>query len=237
MCLVAWHSSYAATNLNTGDCARSIFSWTSFSPLIPSFLISRACLSTSPYIVLKHRIVTCFVGLASASSQHCSLMLQAKMGDKSPSDSDVILPMRDPYMSQIVSGEKDYEFRKYRLKPSVKRIWFYRTAPHSSITHVCETLPARTRNPGDAPLEKDGLGNTEFNDRHKDWDGYDFAYKMVTVRALRRPITLEEMKEKHGFKMAPRGLVYLPKSINDIVELREQTLVRRLMFGLLLSLS
>ncbi|KAJ5562866.1 hypothetical protein N7461_001627 [Penicillium sp. DV-2018c] len=152
-------------------------------------------------------------------------MSQTKTEDNSPSDSDVILPMRDPYMSQIINGEKDYEFRKYRLKPSVKRIWFYRTAPHSSITHVCETLPARTRNPGDAPLETDGLGNIEFNDRHKDWDGYDFAYKMVTVVELRRQITLEEMKEKHGFKMAPRGLVYLPKSISDIVELGEQTLL------------
>jgi len=139
-------------------------------------------------------------------------------------------------MSQIIDGRKNYEFRKYCLKPSVERIWFYRTAPHSSITHVCETLSARTRNPGDPPLEEDGLGNAEFNNRHKDWDGFDFAYKMVTVRELQRPITLDEMKEKHGFKLAPRGLVYLPKSINDSVELEEQKLVRRLMSGLLLSL-
>ncbi|KAJ5716020.1 uncharacterized protein N7483_013201 [Penicillium malachiteum] len=76
--------------------------------------------------------------------------------------SDVILPMRDPYMTQIIKGVKNYEFRKYRLKASVKRIWLYRTAPHSSITRVCEILPARTRNPGDLPLEKDGLGDSEF---------------------------------------------------------------------------
>ncbi|OQD75588.1 hypothetical protein PENDEC_c006G01030 [Penicillium decumbens] len=152
-------------------------------------------------------------------------MPRAKMGARCPSDSDVILPMRDPYMSQIIDGRKNYEFRKYCLKPSVKRIWFYRTAPHSSITHVCETPSARTRNPGDPPLEEDGLGNAEFNNRHKDWDGYDFAYKMVTVRELQRPITLDEMKEKHGFKLAPRGLVYLPKSINDSVELEDQKLL------------
>ncbi|KAJ5633871.1 hypothetical protein N7528_001713 [Penicillium herquei] len=140
-------------------------------------------------------------------------------------DSDVILPMRGPYMDQIVRGEKNYEFRKYRLKSTVKRIWFYRTAPHSSITHVCDTSSARTRNPGDLPLEEDGLGNSEFNSRHPDWDGYDFAYKMMTVRELRQPITLSEMKENHGFKLAPRGLGYLPKSIGDMVDLDEQKMV------------
>ncbi|EPE31321.1 PUA [Glarea lozoyensis ATCC 20868] len=94
---------------------------------------------------------------------------------------DVILPMREPYMQQIVNGEKNYEFRKYRLKASVKRIWFYSTAPQSSIEYVCEILPAKTRNAGDLALEEDGLGNKEFNERHKDWEGYDFAYEVTSV--------------------------------------------------------
>lgn len=160
---------------------------------------------------------------------------------KSPGEhitpSDVILPMQDPYMTQITEGKKNYEFRKYRLKPSVKRTWFYRTAPHSSITHVCETTPARTRNPGDLPLDEDGLGNAEFNNRHKDWDGYDFAYEMVTVYELKQPITLKEMKDKHGFKAAPRGLVYLPKSISDCVDWQQQKLVSELDLHFHLALS
>lgn len=137
---------------------------------------------------------------------------------KSPSCADVILPMRDPYMEQIIDGKKNYEFRKYYLKPSVKRIWFYRTAPHSSITHICEIQSARTRNPGDAPLEEDGLGNAEFNRRDKDWNGYDFAYHMLAVYELRCPISLKEMRDKYGFKSAPRGLVYLPRLISDNVD-------------------
>lgn len=128
-------------------------------------------------------------------------------------------------MEQIIDGTKTYEFRRYRLNSEVERIWFYRTAPHSSITHICETLPAQTRNPGDAPLEEDGLGNVEFNTGHKDWDGYDYAYKMVTVYELRQPITLKEMKEKHGFKSAPRGFMYLPTSISDCHDWKQQRLV------------
>lgn len=162
---------------------------------------------------------------------------EKKSPSKHVAPSDVILPMQDPYMTQIAEGKKDYEFRKYRLKPSVKRIWFYRTAPHSSITHVCETMSARTRDPGDLPLDEDGLGNAEFNNRHKDWDGYDFAYEMVTVYELKRPITLKEMKEKHGFKAAPRGLVYLPKSISDTVNWQQQKLVSNLNLRLHFALS
>jgi len=129
-------------------------------------------------------------------------------------------------MGQIVNGTKNHEFRKYRLKPSIKRIWFYRTAPHSALTHICEILPARTRNPGDPPLAEDGAGNAEFNNRHKDWDGYDFAYKIVSVYELLTPISLAAMRREYGFKAAPRGLVYLPQGVAKRVAWRQQRLIR-----------
>jgi predicted transcriptional regulator len=139
--------------------------------------------------------------------------------------SDVVLGIQDPYMGQIVNGTKNYEFRTYKLKPSVKRIWFYRTAPHSSITHVCEILPARTRDKSDAPLEEDGLGNKEFNTRHKDWDRFDFAYKITSVYELREPLRLAEMKAEYGFKSAPRGIVYLPRLVSQQVAWNQQKLI------------
>ncbi len=128
-------------------------------------------------------------------------------------------------MSQIVDWTKNYEFRKYCLKPSVKRIWFYRTAPHSALTHICEILPARTRNPGDPPLEENGSGNAEFNNRHQDWGGYDFAYKIVSVYELRHSIPLATMRSEYGFKAATRGLVYLPQVVVKHVAWRQQKLI------------
>lgn len=129
-------------------------------------------------------------------------------------------------MQQIVNGEKNYEFRKYCLKESVKRIWFYSTAPQSSIEYVCEILPARTRNVGDLPLEEDGLGNEEFNAKHQDWDGYDFAYKILSVYQIRKPVTLKDLRDDHGMRSAPRGLVYVPLSLVNLVDWREQSKVR-----------
>ena len=89
-------------------------------------------------------------------------------------------------MEQIVSGEKTYEFRKYDIGRDVERIWFFTNAPVESIQYVCEIEPARTRNPGDLPLEEDGIGNREFNERDEEWVGYDFAYKVLAVWKLER---------------------------------------------------
>ncbi|KAK3366915.1 hypothetical protein B0T24DRAFT_535019 [Lasiosphaeria ovina] len=144
------------------------------------------------------------------------------------SRTDVILPMRDPYMSQILSGAKNHEFRKYRLSARVARIWVYRTAPHSALTHICSIAPggARTRVAGvDAPLTEDGLGNAEFNARHADWEGYDFAYRILSVWELRTPVPLAELRAEYGFRAAPRGLVYLPRSVAQRVVWHRQTLI------------
>jgi predicted transcriptional regulator len=137
--------------------------------------------------------------------------------------SDVILVIQEPYMQQIVSGKKTYEFRKYRLEQSVKRIWFYSTAPQSSIDYICEILPAKTRSPGDLPLAEDGIGNREFNTRHKDWEGYDFAYKILSVYKIKNPITLNDLKDNHGMSSAPRGLIYAPSSLLECVEWQNQS--------------
>lgn len=121
-------------------------------------------------------------------------------------------------MQQIVRGEKNYEFRRYLIASSVQRVWFYLNAPLSHIGYICGIDPARTRNAGDSPLTEDGLGNKEFNERHRDWDGYDFAYRIISVYKLRSPIGLQEFKSHYGAKGAPRGLVYVPESIlKDVI--------------------
>ncbi|EJD55288.1 hypothetical protein AURDEDRAFT_49906 [Auricularia subglabra TFB-10046 SS5] len=138
---------------------------------------------------------------------------------------DAILPLQGNYMDEIVQRMKTYEFRRYRIRASVQRVWFYLNAPASAIAYVCEIDPARTRNKGDAPLPEDGRGNREFNTRHKDWDRYDFAYRIRSVRKLDPPLTIAIMKQKYEFKMAPRGMVFLPEQIALDVPWRDQELL------------
>ncbi|KAK4185407.1 hypothetical protein QBC35DRAFT_503775 [Podospora australis] len=142
-------------------------------------------------------------------------------GNSSDGPADAILAMQDPYMDQIIPGQKTYESRKYRLQPSVQRVWFCRVAPHSAITHISEILPARTRD-ADKPLEEDGLGNREFNTHDKDWRGYEYAYRILTLYELNDPIPLSEMRGKYGFKGAPRAVLYVPREMAEDVIWDEQ---------------
>jgi predicted transcriptional regulator len=135
---------------------------------------------------------------------------------------DVVLAMNQPYMEQIVSGLKTFEFRKYRIAENVQRVWFYITAPESRISHICDIAAARTPTEGDEPLPLNGLGNKEFNERHADWDGYDYAYVIKAVYQLTVPIELKVMKEKYGWKGAPRGLVYVSPEMAQAFPLEDQ---------------
>ncbi|KAF9253936.1 hypothetical protein L218DRAFT_968568 [Marasmius fiardii PR-910] len=87
-------------------------------------------------------------------------------------------------MNQIVLRKKTYEFRRFRILPSVKRVWFYLNTPESCIAFICEIDPACTRKPGDTPLPEDGVGNREFNASHKDYMGLDYAYRFRSVWGL-----------------------------------------------------
>ncbi|KAI0746077.1 hypothetical protein C8Q76DRAFT_49600 [Earliella scabrosa] len=154
-----------------------------------------------------------------------SARAKAKKPAVAATHTDAILPMTDDYMQQIVRREKTYEFRRYRISDSVKRVWFYLNAPRSAIVYICDIDSARTRNPGDPALPEDGAGNREFNTRHRDWDKYDFAYRVRSVRQLSTPIDLKVMKERYGIKGAPRGLVYVPPSMLEDVHLEAQELL------------
>jgi predicted transcriptional regulator len=128
----------------------------------------------------------------------------------------MILAMNDPYMQQIIDGIKTYEFRKYNMA-GIQRIWFYRTAPYSAITHICPVSQAITRNNGDEPLPEDGLGNKEYNDKDPDYEGYDYAYRIKEVYEINaeggKGITRDMMRDEHGMKIPPRGRVTVPESM------------------------
>lgn len=139
--------------------------------------------------------------------------------------------MTDDYMQEIVRGNKNYEFRRYRIALSVTRVWFYLTTPQSHIGYICEIDNAVTRTVTDEKLVEDGLGNKEFNECHKDSDGWDYAYRIRSVYKLQAPITLAIMKSKYGMKMAPRGLIYTPLQLALDTPWQEQKLILRRLRG------
>lgn len=43
-------------------------------------------------------------------------------------DTDVLLAIKPDHLANIISREKNHEYRKYRLKDGVVRLWLYETA-------------------------------------------------------------------------------------------------------------
>ncbi|KAK7031286.1 hypothetical protein VNI00_013539 [Paramarasmius palmivorus] len=128
------------------------------------------------------------------------------------SSEDAILPMTDEYMQQI-----NLVYRQTYMV-------LHQRATLFRDVHL-RNRPSSNTNPGDDPLPEDGLGNHEFNTRHEDWDRYDYAYRVKSVRKIGVPLDLKVMKERYGVKNAPRSLVYVPPKMVKDTPLEEQLLV------------
>ena len=61
---------------------------------------------------------------------------KAKAGDDGRSLEDAILCIKPEFTKLIAERKKNHEYRKYKLKDSVKHLWLYETAPTSAITYV-----------------------------------------------------------------------------------------------------
>ena len=56
------------------------------------------------------------------------------------STTDVLLTIKPEFTKLIAQRKKNHEYRKYKLKESVCRLWLYETAPTSAITCVVSSL-------------------------------------------------------------------------------------------------
>ncbi|EGU74661.1 hypothetical protein HZS61_005666 [Fusarium oxysporum f. sp. conglutinans] len=81
-------------------------------------------------------------------------------------ETDVLLAIKPEHLENIISREKNHEYRKYRLKDGVSRLWLYETGSgggRSSITYIAVITPNTRHEPGFVPTEPFGIGNEDFN--------------------------------------------------------------------------
>ncbi|PGG95012.1 hypothetical protein AJ79_10319 [Helicocarpus griseus UAMH5409] len=157
----------------------------------------------------KHRI--------SKKPQPAKSKSKSKSKSTGPIDrilTDVILSIKPLHLGNIVSRQKNHEYRKYRLRDGVTRLWFYETgdggAGRASITHIA-VIPASIRHtPGFVPAEPFGIGNAEFNDGLKE---SKYGYPILELFELVQPVTLAEMKSRWGMGGAPMGWRYVERDL------------------------
>ncbi|KAF4983794.1 hypothetical protein FZEAL_878 [Fusarium zealandicum] len=108
--------------------------------------------------------------------------------------SDVLLSIKPGHFANIVGRQKNHEYRKYRLKDCIGRLWLYETgggSGRSSIPHIAVIPPSVRHTPGSVPVEPLGIGNAEFN---AGLIQSKYGYPILELYELDRPVTLLEMK-------------------------------------------
>src|ERR1700751_5929281 len=52
-------------------------------------------------------------------------------------DTDAILSIKPEFADLIANRKKNHEYRKYRMRDTLKRIWLLETAPSSALRFFC----------------------------------------------------------------------------------------------------
>lgn len=122
---------------------------------------------------------------------------------------DVYLSIKPEHISNIALRLKNHDYRRYLLPKSVQRIWFYTTAPISSIHYIARISSGRV--PGQVP-EDGGIGNADFNAGKK---VSKYGYEILELWELDPPISLQQAKAKGYLKAPPQRFCRVPQVVID----------------------
>lgn len=115
---------------------------------------------------------------------------------------DIVVSIYPKFTNLIITGEKNYEFRKYIPKRGVDRLWIYSSSPIRSLEYMAEIdkiveFPQKI-------VEK-GIGNDDFNNGLKK---SKYAYHIKHLYRLSTSLSLERLRNEFEFS-APQSYFYL----------------------------
>mgnify|MGYP001594126032 CR=1 FL=1 len=114
---------------------------------------------------------------------------------------DIFLSIKPNFSSLIESREKTYEFRRYKPKYSIKRIWLYVMSPDSNLKYIAEVGGA-LEYPNQIP--ENDVGNADFN---KGLKVSKFAFPILHLDELVEGIPLQRLRDEFNFN-PPQGYIY-----------------------------
>lgn len=113
----------------------------------------------------------------------------------------IYLSIKPKFTKMIETGEKNHEFRKYYPKEKIDHLYVYESAPTSALKYIIQ-IGEVIEYPN--KISELGYGNADFNNGLKK---SKYAYQIVHVDILEKPICLSELKQKYGFS-APQSYAY-----------------------------
>ncbi|KAM5537875.1 hypothetical protein V8D89_008351 [Ganoderma adspersum] len=139
---------------------------------------------------------------------------KAKAGDDDRSLENVVLCIKPEFTKLIAQRKKNHEYRKYKLKDSVKHLWLYETAPTSAITYVMSTTTPKV--PGEVN-DPTGVGNDDFDQGLKE---SKYGYPVTGLYKLKTPLTTSQLKERFDIA-TPQGWRYATRNLVEELPLAE----------------
>lgn len=133
-------------------------------------------------------------------------------------EADMLMSIRPEHISDIACRRKTHEFRRYLLPASVKRIWFYSTAPKERLQYIAEISAGKT--PGEIDAADTGVGNHEFNQGLK---VSKYGYEILHLYELVDPeLSLAVLKEKGLVEEPPQRHRWVKQEMLDCIDLDKQ---------------
>ena len=116
------------------------------------------------------------------------------------------MSIKPVHVARIKNGVKNHEFRKYVPSRGVDRLWIYTSSPVCALEYVVgiDKIVAYPDK-----IVEEGYGNVEFNIGQKE---VPYAYHIRSLYRLKKPIHLEELREKYKFN-APQSFFCLDSNV------------------------
>lgn len=125
-------------------------------------------------------------------------------------ESDVFISIHPQNVTKILNRTKDHEFRKWRLPPSVSRMWIYETAPTSTLKYMA--VISREKRPKEI-LNESGIGNADFNAKPSDSSNY--AYEILELYQLADPLSWAQIHANGWLKVPPTKWSWVRPAVLD----------------------
>lgn len=127
----------------------------------------------------------------------------------------IYISIKPEHTQKIITGEKNYEFRKYCPKQKINVLYVYETVPTCALKYILE-LGDIIKYPD--KITKDGYGNSLFN---KGLKKSQYAYEIKHVHVLENPIILSKLKTDYNF-VPPQRYAYDDRYLQLTQDLNNQ---------------
>lgn len=121
--------------------------------------------------------------------------------------SSILMSIKPEFVESILSGEKEYEFRKRVCKRKVEKIYIYSTVPVQRIVAEADVEAILIETPTrlwEITHREAGIDKVFFDKYFEDREEA-VAYKLTNVKKYRKPKMLQDL----GVKTAPQSYQYV----------------------------